>query len=288
MISAARCPRSWNCRIFRSTTVWPRSISGAVGSSPSFTRSCRPEAWPWPAASRSCWCRSPRSRGEPDHLVLYSLLREIVLIHCCLVLRQKADGAHCTVRLTLSRVVPFDHSLHTVIIAVVSFRIFWEPMKTVTLLCVAVLLAIGGCGTAVPDVPVTIAQYDQMRKDSSGAYLDHVILMHNLLRPPTGRARPARRGPPPGRSRRRAGPGRPVRLRRNPFRPHFAAAAAVRRRRHHPGQGRPHLGRAHDPLLPRLKPAIRSGQDPRLALAASRPGRPGRDRQGLGAAGGRR
>ena len=35
-------PRSWNSRSFCSTTVWPRWMSGAVGSMPSFTRSGRP------------------------------------------------------------------------------------------------------------------------------------------------------------------------------------------------------------------------------------------------------
>src|SRR5215211_6211344 len=42
MISTTWWPRSWNSRNFRRTTVWPRWISGEVGSTPSFTRSRRP------------------------------------------------------------------------------------------------------------------------------------------------------------------------------------------------------------------------------------------------------
>ena len=38
------CPRSWNCRSLRRTTAQPRVTAGAVGSSPSFTRSGRPRA----------------------------------------------------------------------------------------------------------------------------------------------------------------------------------------------------------------------------------------------------
>src|SRR5919197_1352152 len=37
-------PRSWNSRSFCSTTVWPRWMSGAVGSRPSLARSGRPSA----------------------------------------------------------------------------------------------------------------------------------------------------------------------------------------------------------------------------------------------------
>src|SRR5579872_6203906 len=37
-------PRSWKCFSLRSTTVWPRCRSGAVGSMPSFTRSGLPVA----------------------------------------------------------------------------------------------------------------------------------------------------------------------------------------------------------------------------------------------------
>src|SRR6185437_1432289 len=37
-------PRSWKCLSFRSSTVWPRCRSGAVGSKPAFTRSGRPAA----------------------------------------------------------------------------------------------------------------------------------------------------------------------------------------------------------------------------------------------------
>ena len=41
-MSTTTCPASWNSRSLVSTTVWPRWRSGAVGSSPSFTRSGRP------------------------------------------------------------------------------------------------------------------------------------------------------------------------------------------------------------------------------------------------------
>src|SRR4051812_48647022 len=41
-MSTTRWPRSWNSRSFWRTTVWPRWMSGAVGSSPSLTRSGRP------------------------------------------------------------------------------------------------------------------------------------------------------------------------------------------------------------------------------------------------------
>ncbi len=43
-ISTATCPASWNCRNLRSTTAQPSVTAGAVGSSPSFTRSGRPSA----------------------------------------------------------------------------------------------------------------------------------------------------------------------------------------------------------------------------------------------------
>ena len=63
MISTTRCPASWNSRSLRSTTAWPRWMSGAVGSIPSFTRSGRP----WAAAAcesfsakRSCGQASRR------------------------------------------------------------------------------------------------------------------------------------------------------------------------------------------------------------------------------------
>src|SRR3954451_23764914 len=42
MISTTVWPSSWNSRSFRSTTVWPRWMSGVVGSTPSFTLSGRP------------------------------------------------------------------------------------------------------------------------------------------------------------------------------------------------------------------------------------------------------
>ena len=44
MMSTARWPASWNSRSLPSTTVCPRWMSGAVGSTPSFTRSGRPRA----------------------------------------------------------------------------------------------------------------------------------------------------------------------------------------------------------------------------------------------------
>src|SRR5918998_2724334 len=42
MMSTTVWPSSWNSRSLRSTTVWPRWMSGVVGSTPSFTRSVRP------------------------------------------------------------------------------------------------------------------------------------------------------------------------------------------------------------------------------------------------------
>ena len=39
-----RWPRSWKCFIFRIRTVWPRWMSGAVGSKPTLTVSGRPSA----------------------------------------------------------------------------------------------------------------------------------------------------------------------------------------------------------------------------------------------------
>src|SRR4029077_14138852 len=47
MIKTTRCPACWNSRSLRRTTAWPRWMSGAVGSIPSFTRNCRP-------SSRAC------------------------------------------------------------------------------------------------------------------------------------------------------------------------------------------------------------------------------------------
>src|SRR5215218_619096 len=41
MISTTLWPSSWNSRSLRSTTVWPRWMSGVVGSTPSLTRSGR-------------------------------------------------------------------------------------------------------------------------------------------------------------------------------------------------------------------------------------------------------
>src|SRR5918994_55546 len=52
MISTTVWPSSWNSRSFRSTTVWPRWMSGVVGSTPSFTRSGRPFA-SWRSSSPS-------------------------------------------------------------------------------------------------------------------------------------------------------------------------------------------------------------------------------------------
>ena len=53
-------PRSWNSRSLRSTTVWPRWMSGAVGSIPSFTRSGRP--------SPSCASSAPSGRASTAFL----------------------------------------------------------------------------------------------------------------------------------------------------------------------------------------------------------------------------
>src|SRR6202046_1133614 len=58
MISTTRCPASWNSRSLRSTTAWPRWMSGAVGSMPSFTRSGRPTE----AACESFSARTPEGR----------------------------------------------------------------------------------------------------------------------------------------------------------------------------------------------------------------------------------
>src|SRR3954451_17739058 len=53
-------PWSWNSRSFCRTTVWPRWMSGAVGSRPSLTRSCRPSR----AASSSFRSRPPFGRAS--------------------------------------------------------------------------------------------------------------------------------------------------------------------------------------------------------------------------------
>ena len=47
------CPRSWNSRSFRRTTAHPSVTSGAVGSSPSFTRSGRLDSTECSSLSRS-------------------------------------------------------------------------------------------------------------------------------------------------------------------------------------------------------------------------------------------
>src|SRR5918996_6297 len=52
MISTTVWPRSWNSRSLRRTTVWPRWMSGVVGSTPSFTRSGRPRP-SWRSSSPS-------------------------------------------------------------------------------------------------------------------------------------------------------------------------------------------------------------------------------------------
>ena len=44
MMSTAVWPSSWNCRSFRSGTVWPRWTSKPVGSMPYLTRSGLPVA----------------------------------------------------------------------------------------------------------------------------------------------------------------------------------------------------------------------------------------------------
>src|SRR5919108_2892888 len=72
MISTTVWPSSWNSRSFRSTTVWPRWMSGVVGSTPSFTRSGRPFA-SWrsssPSGSASTAFRVRKravARGDPS------------------------------------------------------------------------------------------------------------------------------------------------------------------------------------------------------------------------------
>src|SRR4051812_8104458 len=57
-MSTTRWPRSWNSRSFCRTTVWPRWMSGAVGSSPSLTRRGRPSR----AAVASLASRAPAGR----------------------------------------------------------------------------------------------------------------------------------------------------------------------------------------------------------------------------------
>src|SRR5688572_27372675 len=42
--NTTRCPICWKCRVLRMTTVWPRWMSGAVGSKPTFTVSGLPRA----------------------------------------------------------------------------------------------------------------------------------------------------------------------------------------------------------------------------------------------------
>src|SRR5215207_6411111 len=56
MISTTWWPSSWNSRSFRRTTVWPRWMSGVVGSTPSFTLRGRPLA--------SCRSSSPAGRAS--------------------------------------------------------------------------------------------------------------------------------------------------------------------------------------------------------------------------------
>src|SRR5918999_576009 len=52
MIRTTWWPRSWNSRNLRRTTVWPRWMSGVVGSTPSLTRRVRP----LPSWRSSCPC----------------------------------------------------------------------------------------------------------------------------------------------------------------------------------------------------------------------------------------
>ena len=59
MISTTRCPASWNSRSLPSTTAWPRWMSGAVGSMPSFTRSGRPSLR---GRSAACSASAPSGR----------------------------------------------------------------------------------------------------------------------------------------------------------------------------------------------------------------------------------
>src|SRR5918999_4698176 len=57
MISTTWWPRSWNSRSLRRTTVWPRWMSGVVGSTPSLTRSAGPV--------ESCRSSSPAGSASP-------------------------------------------------------------------------------------------------------------------------------------------------------------------------------------------------------------------------------
>ncbi len=56
------CPRSWKCFILRSSTVWPRCRSGAVGSKPAFTRNGRPVFSAWTRRSRNSSSRIRSAR----------------------------------------------------------------------------------------------------------------------------------------------------------------------------------------------------------------------------------
>src|ERR687890_232336 len=77
MISTTVCPSSWNSRSLRRTTVWPRWMSGVVGSTPSFTRSGSPFAsWrsSWPSGSASTALRVRNGAASPAESVMAPML----------------------------------------------------------------------------------------------------------------------------------------------------------------------------------------------------------------------
>ena len=70
-------PRSWNSRSLRRTTVWPRWMSGVVGSTPSFTRSGRPFAScrsSSPSGSASTAFRVRKRAASPGESVMGPML----------------------------------------------------------------------------------------------------------------------------------------------------------------------------------------------------------------------
>ena len=70
-------PRSWNSRSLRRTTVWPRWMSGAVGSIPSFTRSGRPSpSWrsSAPSGRQSTAFRARKRAASPGESVIGAML----------------------------------------------------------------------------------------------------------------------------------------------------------------------------------------------------------------------
>src|SRR3954451_1337853 len=77
MIRTTVWPRSWNSRSFRRNTVWPRWMSGAVGSIPSLTRSGRPSAScrsRAPSGSASTAFRSRKRASEASGSVTVAML----------------------------------------------------------------------------------------------------------------------------------------------------------------------------------------------------------------------